>query len=152
MIRITAGDAHDVASIMHVMETAFSPAFGEAWSASQCLSALALPECRLLIARDEQGEVTGFAISRWVLETEELLMIGVDPRRQKSRIGTALVKEIVDRASDAGRERLFLEVREDNPAHRFYANHGFVPIGRRRQYYRGNDGQLSDAITMALDL
>lgn len=152
MTRITAGDAHDVTSIMHVMETAFSPAFGEAWSASQCLSALSLPECRLLIARDDLGEVTGFAISRWVLETEELLMIGVDPRRQRNNIGSALMEEIISRACAAGREKLFLEVREDNAAHQFYTARGFVAIGRRRQYYRGANGQLSDAITMALTL
>lgn len=152
MIRIFEGDAHDVASIMHVMETAFDPAFGEAWSASQCLSALALPECRLLVARDDQGEVAGFAISRWVLETEELLMIGVAPRWQRQSIGSALIDEIIRRATYAGREKLFLEVREDNDAHGFYAARGFDPIGRRPQYYRGINGQHADAITMAFDL
>lgn len=152
MIHIFEGDAHDVSSIMQVMETAFNPAFGEAWSASQCLSALALPECRLLIARTDSGEVAGFAISRWVFETEELLMIGVDPRRQRQNIGSTLMEDIIDRAIQAGREKLFLEVRDSNPANIFYTARGFVPIGRRPQYYRGVDGEAADAITMALDL
>lgn len=151
MIIVNEGDAHDIASIMPVMENAFDPLFGEAWSSAQCLSALAMPDCRLLIAKSDT-DVAGFAISRWVLDTEELLMIGVTHKWQRRNIGSLLMSEIVSRARYERRLKLFLEVREGNIAHDFYLAFGFEPIGRRQQYYRGSNGTRPDAITMAINL
>lgn len=151
MITIIEGDAHDIASIMPVMEHAFDPAFGEAWTSAQCLSALAMPDCRLLIAKSGE-DVAGFAISRWVLDIEELLMIGVAPSWQRQNIGSMLMAQIVTLAQEEHRLKLFLEVREGNIAHDFYLAFGFQPIGRRKQYYRGSHGFRPDAITMAMNL
>ena len=151
MIIIVEGDAHDIASIMPVMEHAFDPVFGEAWTSAQCLSALAMPDCRLLIAKSGE-DVAGFAISRWVLDIEELLMIGVAPSWQRQNIGSMLMSQIVTLAQEERRLKLFLEVREGNIAHDFYLAFGFQPIGRRKQYYRGSNGFRPDAITMAMNL
>lgn len=149
MICVAEGDAKDIASIMPVMKDAFDPDFGEAWTAAQCLSALAIPDCRLLIAKTDD-KVLGFTMSRWVLDTEELLMIAVLRSAQRHKLGSILLAEIIKRAKEAEREKLFLEVREGNKAYHFYCASGFVPIGRRKQYYRGSDGFRPDAITMAL--
>lgn len=151
MIEIVEGDATDIAAIMPIMNDAFDPAFGEAWSAAQCLSALAMPDCRLLMAKDAD-EVCGFAMSRWVLDTEELLMIGVAHKYQRQNIGSLLLQEVLKIAREAGRAQVFLEVRDGNPAHRFYEQFGFAPIGRRKNYYRGTDGARPDAITMSFVL
>jgi [ribosomal protein S18]-alanine N-acetyltransferase len=151
MIVIVEGDAHDIASIMPVMEHAFDPAFGEAWTSAQCLSALAMPDCRLLIAKSGD-DIAGFAISRWVLDIEELLMIGVAPEWQRRNVGSMLMSQIVSLAHEERRLKLFLEVREGNIAHDFYLAFGFQPIGRRKQYYRGSNGFRPDAITMAMNL
>jgi len=148
---IIEGDATDIQSIMPVMDDAFDPAFGESWTAAQCLSALAMPDCSLLIAKTGDS-ITGFAMSRWVLDIEELLMIGVTKASQRQQIGSLLLNAIAERAKNAGRHRLFLEVRDGNSAHDFYRASGFEPIGRRKQYYRGSDGIRPDAITMAMDL
>lgn len=148
MIEIVEGDATDIAAIMPIMNDAFDPAFGEAWSSTQCLSALAMPDCRLLIAK-EQGGVCGFAISRWVLDTEELLMIGVARKYQRKNIGSLLLQHIIRIARKAGRTQLFLEVRDGNLAHHFYEKFGFQPIGRRKNYYKGTDGARPDAVTMS---
>jgi [ribosomal protein S18]-alanine N-acetyltransferase len=151
MIDIVEGDASNIASIMPIMEDAFDPAFGEAWTASQCLSALAIPGSRLLIA-SRDSEVCGFTLSRWVLDSEELLMIGVARSAQRQAIGSLLLKEVVRLAAQEGRTQLFLEVRDGNIAHNFYANFGFTPIGRRKQYYKGINGDRPDAITMTMNL
>lgn len=151
MIEIVEGDASDIAAIIPIMQDAFDPRFGEAWTAAQCLSALATPGSRLLLA--EAGEETaGFALSRWVLDSEELLMIGVGKQWQRQNIGNLLLSEIVAKAREEQRSQLFLEVRDGNSAHNFYSRFGFRPIGRRKQYYKGNDGIRPDAITMAFDL
>ncbi len=151
MIRVVEGDAKDIASIMPIMSDAFDSRFGEAWTAAQCLSTLVLPDCQLLLAKD--GDILcGFAIKRWVFEHEELLMIGVARKYQRQQIGQSLLKEVINRGQIAGREKLFLEVRDGNPAHYFYLNAGFSPIGRRKNYYKSAEGISPDAITMGIDL
>lgn len=151
MITINEGDAYNIAAIMPVMDDAFDPAFGESWTAAQCLSALAMPDCRLLIASADDV-VIGFSISRWVLDIEELLMIGVAKAWQRQRVGSLLLNAIVNHAKADGREKLFLEVRDGNVAHDFYCVAGFEPLGRRKQYYHGSNGVRPDAITMAMNL
>lgn len=151
MIRIVDGDARDVSAMMVVMADAFDPNFGEAWTAAQCLSTLVLPDCQLLLAKFEDN-ICGFAMSRWVLDHEELLMIGVIQRFQGQQVGKMLLSATINRARDAGRTKLFLEVRDGNKAHDFYRNSGFVPVGRRKNYYKNTNGICPDAITMSLDL
>ena len=151
MICISEGNATDIASIIPVMDDAFDASFGEAWTSAQCLSALAIPDCRLLIARSDNN-VIGFSMTRWVLDTEELLMIAVLRSSQRSNLGSRLLAAIIKHAKDNNREKLFLEVRDGNKAYDFYCTSGFVPIGRRKQYYRGPDGFRPDAITMALTI
>ena len=139
MIRVVAGDAKDIASIMPIMSDAFDPRFGEAWTAAQCLSTLVLPDCQLLLAKD--GDVVcGFAITRWVFEHEELLMIGVARKYQRQQIGQNLLSDVINRGQIAGREKLFLEVRDGNPASFFYLKAGFAPSGRRKNYYKSTEG------------
>ncbi len=151
MIRIIEGDARNISAVMSVMNDAFDPRFGEAWTAAQLLSTLVLPDCRLLLAID-QDSVCGFAFGRWVFDHEELLMIGVMQHFQGQRIGKMLLSEIVNRARAAGRTKLFLEVRDGNNAYHFYLNYGFLPIGRRKNYYKNADRINPDAITMELNL
>lgn len=146
---VEEADAAAIAAIMPVMTTAFDPVFGEAWTAAQCLSALAMPGSQLLVVRVEGGAVAGFALSRWVLDEEELLMIGVTPEFQRRKFATNLLNEVISRAQSAGRHRLFLEVRDGNKARDFYAKSGFVEVGRRKEYYRGANNNRHDAITMS---
>jgi ribosomal-protein-alanine N-acetyltransferase len=151
MIRIYRGDARDVAAIMPIMEDAFDPAFGEAWTANQCMAALAFPHSGLLLA-DFEDKIAGFAISRWMMDEEELLMIGVSSQCRRRGIATALLDQVKANAVFAKRANLFIEVRDGNPAAIFYDQAGFRKIGRRGDYYTGSDGQKSDAITMKCEL
>ena len=148
MIEIIHGTPDDVAAIMPVMNDAFDPEFGEAWSAAQCLSALSMPCSQLFLAKSNDDAVVGFAISRWVMDEEELLMIGVLSEFRKQRVASSLLDKIRNDATFCGRIKIFLEVREDNSARNFYHNYGFSEIGRRRGYYTGRDGKTRDAVTM----
>lgn len=151
MIEIVQGYGQDVAAIMPVMEGAFDPAFEEAWTASQCLASLALPGTQLLLARD--GLVTvGFTLSRWVVDEEELLLIGVALTTQRNGVGRKLVEALIGNARKEGRASVFLEVRDGNPAFHFYSQMGFQPFGRRLNYYKAKDGSHHDSITMSLKL
>jgi [ribosomal protein S18]-alanine N-acetyltransferase len=147
MIDIIEGQASDIAAIMPVMNAAFDPEFGEAWTAAQCLSMLYLPSNLFLIAQMD-GVAKGFALSRWVLDEEELLMIAVSPENQRENIGKALLDHMISRAIIGGRKKVYLEVRDGNAAFYFYKSNGFEEVSRRKNYYRGINGLIFDAISM----
>ena len=140
----------DLDRIMAVMEAAFDPAFGEAWTRGQVGDALVLPNTHYLLAEGDGPEAAGFVLSRGAADEEELLLIAVDPRHRGRGIGTALLERFIAAARGRGAERLFLEMREGNAAESLYRRHGFTPVGRRRAYYRRGTSAPLDAITFAL--
>ena len=145
----------DLDRIMEVMEAAFDPAFGEAWTRRQVSDSLAMPNTHyLLVAADgdppREGErAAGFTLSRAVADEEELLLVAVHPDHRGRGIGAALLERFVAEAGAHGATRLFLEMREGNKAESLYRRHGFEPVGRRRHYYRRGSGGPLDAITFA---
>ena len=141
-------------AIMGIMDEAFDPAFGEAWTRRQISDALARPKtfCLLGHAPGTGGEAQGFALSRQVLDEEELLLIAVKPGWHGQGVGTRLLEELCRSASARGVIRLFLEMRDGNPAQAFYQSFGFSQIGRRPGYYRSAVGGPIDALTFAIDL
>lgn len=151
MIEIVEGSGHDVTAIMPVMESAFDPAFGEAWTAAQCLSTLSMPGSLLLCARADEA-MLGFALSRWASDEEELLLIAVSQDARRNGVGRILIQKLISNARHSGRALLFLEVRDGNPAMAFYEEMGFRAFGRRPSYYKGKDGSRHDSITMSLKL
>lgn len=150
---------HDpVDHIMDVMEGAFDPAFGEAWNRRQVSDILLLNNCHHLLVDangqtpGNEGQAAGFTLSRQAADEEELLLIAVLPQYRRQGIATTLIECLIANARARGVTRMFLEMRDGNPAAAFYRKHGFHPVGRRPNYY--NRGSISgiDAITFALDL
>ncbi len=148
----------DLDRIMAVMEAAFDPAYGEAWTRQQVGDALVLPNTHYLLAGAdgrapaEDEAAVGFVLSRGAAGEEELLLIAVDPEYRGRGIGTALIERFIDESARRGTEKLFLEMRDGNPAERLYLAMGFEPVGRRRQYYRAARNGPLDAITYAREL
>ena len=147
----------DLDAIMRVMEAAFDPAFGEAWTRRQVADALALPHTHYLLAGpdgqlpEHPRDACGFTMSRRVLDEEELLLIAVAPEARGQGVGEALIARFIAVSESAGVTRQFLEMRDGNPAHALYRRLGFEPVGRRRGYYNsGREGPF-DAITYARD-
>ena len=141
--------ADDLDAVMTIMDAAFPPSFGEAWTRSQCAGILPMAGVALRLAHDADGNVTGFSLMRVVADEAELLLIAVDPVAQHSGIGGALLDDFVDIATGQGARRLHLEVRDGNPAIALYQVVGFKLAGRRRDYYHGPDGEARDALTLA---
>lgn len=147
-------EQHVADAIMRIMDTAFDPVFGEAWTRSQLLGALVLPDTRYVLI-DEDGHlspsdfdrIAGFALLRRVLDEEELLLIAVRPESRGRGLGARLIDRVVETAADLRCSKIFLEMRDDNPARHLYHAHGFRPVGLRRDYYSGRDGKRRNAIT-----
>jgi len=153
LVRVEFGDSRDLDDVMTVMRAAFGDRYGEAWTRSQCAGILPMSGVVMRIARDaEGGGAIGFSLVRSIAGESELLLLAVLPGWHREGIGTRLLDDFIDRARLDGLARVHLEVRDGNPAVAMYRAAGFVPVGRRRNYYRGLDGLRFDALTYALDL
>lgn len=147
-ILLVPGVAADIDPVMPVMDAAFDPMFGEAWTRGQCLGILSLPDVWLTLAKRGDGQVCGFTLARRTLEEAELLLLAVEPASRGKGIGRALLERCAADAETRGADRLMLEMRDGNPAGHLYETGGFTLVGRRKAYYRGRDGHLHDALTM----
>ena len=103
-----------------------------------------------LLAAVEDGALAGYAALSSVLDEGSLDNIAVAPDRRRQGIADALLTAVEDRARAMELRFITLEVRASNrPAAALYAKHGFVPVGRRTNYY---EKPREDAILMTLVL
>lgn len=140
-----------MADVMTVMEAAFDPVFGEAWTLPQLAGVMMMPGTWLTIARVDAAAL-GFALVRSVLDECELLLLAVDPAWRGRGIGEALLRDSLRTARRRGITSMNLEVRASNNAVHLYEKTGFEYVHRRPGYYRGNDGQLYDALSFRIDM
>ena len=152
-IRLERGTSQNLDDAMRVMEAAFGRKYGEAWTRSQCAGILPMTGVSLFLALEEKSDdVVGFSLFRSVANESELLLLAVSPGRHREGIGTRLLDHFMNHARSAGARRIHLEVRDGNPAIDMYRSAGFIPVGRRRNYYHAPDGSRFDAITLAREV
>jgi ribosomal-protein-alanine N-acetyltransferase len=90
--------------------------------------------------------IVGFSGYWLVVDEAHISTFAVHPGWRRQGIGQALLREVLRQAVLQGATSATLEVRVSNlAAQQLYANHGFVPVGRRRGYYRDNN---EDALLM----
>ena len=149
-VRLDRARIGDAGAVMRVMEAAFDPAYGEAWSMAQLLTLFALPTARVCLAR--AGDTPcGFSAARIAGPESELLLLAVDPEWRGHGVGRRLLDDWQAWAAQEGASDYFLEMRADNDAIHLYRSAGFIQCGRRPDYYRGKDGIVRDAVTMRRD-
>lgn len=147
----------DLDKIMAVMQAAFPPEYGEAWTRRQVEDAMLLGACHYGLVAAHGGEpapgeaAAGFYLSRTGYEEEELLLLAVDPAARRAGLGRRLLERFAQCARENGAKRLLLEMRRGNPAESLYRQFGFVRIGERPNYYRSATTERIDAITFACD-
>ncbi|MFC3441335.1 GNAT family N-acetyltransferase [Sphingobium rhizovicinum] len=145
------GDRNALADAMEVMTRAFDPAFGEAWTLPQLSGVMLMPGTWLTVARLDAMPL-GFALVRSVLDECELLLLAVAPLWRGRGVGEALLRDSLRTARRRGITSMNLEVRSTNNAIKLYEKTGFEFVHRRPGYYRGNDGQLYDALSFRMDM
>ena len=141
--------ADDLDSVMEVMTSAFSDRYGEAWTRSQCAGILPMTGVKLMLAVDG-SDIVGFSLYRTIVDDSELLLLAVAPGAQGRGTGRRLLDHFIKDSKKNGAGRIHLEVRDGNPAITLYETAGFVQSNRRRNYYRGREGDQFDALTFML--
>ncbi|MCM2289781.1 MAG: ribosomal protein S18-alanine N-acetyltransferase [Sulfuritalea sp.] len=100
----------------------------------------------------EHGQMIGYAVMMQVLDEAHLLNITVVPELQRKGRGSTLLQHLFSLARVSSATRMLLEVRPGNVSGQaLYRRHGFLEIGRRRDYYPAHQGR-EDAIVMACEL
>lgn len=135
-----------IADCMVVMNAAFDPLYGEAWTGSQTADMLDLPGSRLVVGRVGDA-VVGFALIRTIAGEAELLLLAVAPEARRRGHGRAILDRCIAIAEQDGAEIMFLEVREGNDAIALYRSAYFEQYNCRRDYYLGSDGKRRSALS-----
>ena len=135
----------DLDAVMAIERASFPT---DAWSTSSMRGTFASGDAFVAESGDA---VVGYGV---VLAPEggdaDVMTIAVAEQARGAGTGAALLDRMIEAARAHRSERVFLEVRADNPvAQHLYDSRGFRAIGRRPRYYQP-DGV--DAIVMRLDL
>ena len=148
LTELRAGGVQDLPAVNAVMQEAFDPRYGEAWTSSQCMGMLSLPGVWLTIAAVGDRDIA-IAHTHKTGEEAELLLLATRPAARGRGIGGALLRAVIEEARGRGGKMIHLEVRAGNEAVQLYVREGFAKVGERRSYYRGKNGQVFDAQTFA---
>jgi ribosomal-protein-alanine N-acetyltransferase len=158
-----------------VLAAVHAECFAEAWDEAAMGRLLAMPGAFAFVALErfrsdrnrsgsglwhaqEGGRPQGFILCRLAADEGEVISVAVLRASRRAGVGRRLMGAALARAADAGAERIFLEVAENNASARaFYAAFGFSQVGRRGGYYRSEAGPSEvgrgvDALVLRLDL
>lgn len=109
--------------------------FADPWSRESLAEELDNPNAVYLAALEED-RLLGYGGMRFAAGEYYIDNIAVDPGCRRQGVGRALVRGLIDRAQAGDGVFISLEVRPSNlAAIGLYAGLGFVPAGRRKQYY-----------------
>lgn len=88
-------------------------------------------------------EGVGYAFGRISFDEAELYRIAVLPDKRGRGAGSALLARFIQKCTERGAVKIFLEVRSENvPAVKLYEKHGFRHISTRRGYYGDDDALI----------
>lgn len=87
----------------------------------------------------------GFIVWRTVLDTAEIITIGVHPDARGAGIASAMMTIMENEVQKEGATKIQLDVSAENaPAIALYKKLGFIENGRRPKYYDGIDAILME--------
>jgi ribosomal-protein-alanine N-acetyltransferase len=122
--------------------------FASPWSADNFRHEIHRNRFAVNYVLEREEAILGYA-NVWFLGRElKINNIAIRTEDRRKGLGQVLLRAILRRAAEMGCVTVELEVRESNlPAQRLYRKHGFVQVGRRRNYYRheGEDALLFTA-------
>ena len=118
--------------------------FDEFWTPNILKSELENPNSKYIVAKENEN-IVGFAGIIISIDDTEITNIVTKKAERKRGIGTLLLDKLIEMTKKENRDKISLEVNENNiEAKNLYIKNGFEMVGRRKKYYNGID----DAIIM----
>ena len=118
--------------------------FDEFWTPNILKSELESSNSKYIVAK-ENDNIVGFAGIIISVDDTEITNIVTKKTERKKGIGTLLLDKLIEMTKKENRDKISLEVNENNiEAKNLYIKNGFEIVGRRKRYYNGID----DAIIM----
>lgn len=116
------------------------------WTMEQLQSQLKDERHEFIAAVDHSEKVLGYVGMMYVLDEGYISNVAVAGEYRRQGLADALISVLLDRADRLELAFVTLEVRCGNAAAiALYTKHGFLPVGRRKNYY---DLPKEDAILM----
>ena len=110
--------------------------FADPWTREQLAAELPDERHEFLVAEDENGRAVGYVSMMTVLDEGDIANVAVGEAYRQQGIADRLLEAMLSRAAQRALAFVTLEVREGNePAIGLYEKHGFVRVGRRKNYY-----------------
>lgn len=120
--------------------------FSLPWTREQLKSQLRDDRHEFIAALDDENRVLGYVGMMYVLDEGYISNVAVAPESRRLGVADALIGDLMRRAEGLGLAFVTLEVRCGNAAAiSLYEKHGFIPVGRRKNYY---EFPREDAILM----
>ncbi len=141
-LRIVDAEPRHLAQLVKLEHSCFSLP----WTEQQLLGQLRDDMHEFLAAEGPEGALLGYVGMTCVLDEGYISNVAVDPACRRQGIGDRLIEAMLRRAEERELAFVTLEARQSNlAALRLYEKHGFVPVGRRKNYY---DLPREDAVLM----
>ncbi|MAA51393.1 MAG: ribosomal-protein-alanine N-acetyltransferase [Candidatus Marinimicrobia bacterium] len=94
---------------------------------------------------NDTTKVIGYLISEIILDEVHLYKIVVSKNNQNNKVGSKLLKFMIQECKKLNKIRVCLEVDSQNSnAIKLYKKFGFLTVGTRNKYYGNNDAILMD--------
>ena len=149
-IRIRRADQADLDHIFAIEVDVFA---SDAWSRDLMHHELVDKNCHYVVAVTDVPETIvgyGGVLAPRGSGDADIQTIATVPAARGRGVGRVIMNELIVAAQDARAQRVFLEVRADNPiAMGLYRSLGFAEIGVREGYYQPDN---VDAVIMRLDI
>ena len=101
----------------------------------------------------KQADPLGMLMTRSQFEQAEILTLAVVPSARRQKIAEQLLYTAHRALVLQGVKKMFLEVAENNVAALgLYQKLGYVETGRRKGYYKQEDGNTTDALVMSKEI
>ena len=120
-------------------------AFDNPWTRNQFIESCKQANKYLNYVYYDSTKVIGYLISQIILDEVHLYKIVVSKQNQKNKVGSKLLRFMIEECKKLKKIRVCLEVDSKNcKAINLYEKFNFVNVGNRKKYYGNKDAFLMD--------
>tara|TARA_Y100001935_G_scaffold171051_1_gene141134 strand:+ start:716 stop:1144 length:429 start_codon:yes stop_codon:yes gene_type:complete len=138
---ITKLSIANIEEIIKIEESSFD----NPWTRNQFTDSCKKFNKYLNFVYNDTTKVIGYLISEIILDEVHLYKIVVSKNNQNNKVGSKLLKFMIQECKKLNKIRVCLEVDSQNSnAIKLYKKFGFLTVGTRNKYYGNNDAILMD--------